>query len=86
VNYKSNEDYFAKLNTLAGQMEQSGHVGPAARIRQGILCVNGLTDGWAMLMEELDAIVIQYGKILPQDQLSELERALEAAQKAVFRR
>ncbi len=83
--YASNEAYFEELAGLVGRMEQSGHTEAAMQVRHGISCVNGLTDGWAMLMDALEATVTRHGQNLPQDQLSDLESAFEAARKAVYR-
>ena len=84
--YASNQEYFDELLMLASRIEQSGNPNAAVAIRYGVTCSNGLTDGWAMLMESLEKALAMYGKSLPLDQATDLESAFEAARKAVYRR
>ena len=83
--YASNQAYFEELEDLAARMERSCHVEASAEVRRGISCVNGLTDGWVMLMDSLDLVIAQHSQGLPFDQRDDLRRAREAAQKAVYR-
>ena len=83
--YASNQDYFDELERLASRMEHGDNSEAAAEVRYGVACVNGLTDGWAMLMDSLEKTIALHGKSLPRDQADDLENAFQAARKAVYR-
>jgi hypothetical protein len=83
--YASNAAYFDELARLATRMEHAGHSEAAAEVRHGASCVNGLTDGWALLMDSMELTIRRYGESLPPDQLADLRNAFEAARKAVYR-
>jgi hypothetical protein len=83
--YASNLVYFDELAKLVARMEQGGRAEAAAELRRGISCVNGLTDGWAMLMDALGAVITRYRDDLSPELLSDLESAYQAARKAVYR-
>lgn len=51
----------------------------ARELRDGFACLNGLTDGWAMLLESVDKVIAVHGKALaPGDteELKEMSRAI----------
>ena len=83
--YSSNCEYFDDIVRLAHRMEQSGHHEAAEELRCGLLCLNGLTDGWAMLMEALHRMIATYGILLPIDQASDLKDICEVARRVVHR-
>ena len=49
--YPSSEALFGAITTLADQLEQSGGSGAATELHRDLGCLNGLTDGWALLMD-----------------------------------
>ena len=83
--YSSNAEYFAAILSLVQQMERNGCTDAASDIRGGFKCLNGLTDGWAELMESLERTIARHGKELPSDQAEELQSAFEAAKRCVYR-
>jgi hypothetical protein len=83
--YVSNAEYFDELMSLAARMERSGHLAAATEVRHGLSCLNGLTDGWALLMDSLELTLRDNGNNLATDQMEDLRNAFEAARKAVYR-
>lgn len=54
--FRSNEELFQAVLDLADQLDQTGHNSSAARLRDGMGCLNGLTDGWALLLESIEKV------------------------------
>ena len=84
--FKSNDDFFQAVRDLIHRLEKQGNLNAAQMLRAGFSCLNGLTDGWALLMESIDKTISENrGKIAPND-VSELQDMLKAVRKAVYRR
>ena len=84
--FQSNEAFFAAFRDFVARIEKQGHAETAKELRDGFACMNGLTDGWAMLMEAMKRVVAgQRGKI-EGPELAELRRMLKAVTKTVYRR
>lgn len=49
--FASFDELFQFIWTLIEQLENAGHAEAAAAVREGYASLNGLTDGWAMLLE-----------------------------------
>jgi hypothetical protein len=84
--FKSNEEFFAALRDLIDRIEKQGNVAAAQELRHGMSCLNGLTDGWALLMESIErAVTATRGKI-GKPEMSELRDMLKVVTKVVYRR
>jgi hypothetical protein len=84
--YKSNDEFFQALRDLTHRVEKQGSIGAAQQLREGFSCLNGLTDGWALLMESIDKTISEnQGKIEASD-MSELKDMLKVVRKVVYRR
>jgi hypothetical protein len=84
--FTSNEEFFSAFRDLVERIEKQGNVDAARELRAGFSCLNGLTDGWAMLMEAMDrAIEANRGKIGAQE-MSELRDMRRVVKKVVKRR
>ncbi len=83
--FKSNEEFFAALSDLVSRIEKQGNIVAANELRFGFSCLNGLTDGWALLMESIEKTVNgQRGKI-GKTEISELSDMLKVVTKVVYR-
>ena len=56
TSYRSNEELFADVRELIASLDQSGRAKAAAELRSGFLALNGLTDGWAIFLDSIDAV------------------------------
>jgi hypothetical protein len=84
--FKSNEEFFAAFRDLVERIEKQGHVEAARELRTGFSCLNGLTDGWALLMEAMDRTsTANHGKIEGRE-MSELRDLHRVVKKVVYRR
>ena|GEM_PF-1560090 len=84
--YKSNDEFFQALEKLVQEIDDSGQYEAANRLREGFSCLNGLTDGWALLMESIETTVSQDQEKLKCENMAELKEMLKIVRKAVYRR
>ena len=49
--YKSNEEFFQSVYDLASSLQRNGHEREADVLNNGMAALNGLTDGWAQLLD-----------------------------------
>jgi hypothetical protein len=84
--FKSNEEFFAAFRDLTARIEQQGHAGAARELRRGFAGLNGLTDGWAMLLESIrKTIAADQGRMEARER-TELHKMLKSVTRAVHRR
>jgi len=83
--YESSEDFFHAFEMLVRKIDNSGQRTAANRLSKGFSCLNGLTDGWALLLDSIEKTVSQdQGKIQPEDMI-ELKGMLKVVREAVYR-
>ena len=85
-NCKSNEEFFAAFRSLVARIERQGHVEAARELRTGFACLNGLTDGWALLMESMDRTIKASQREIETQEMAELRDMLLVVKKVVYRR
>ena len=83
--FGSNQEFFEAIAALAEQLDSRGLNAPADDIRTGLSCVNGLTDGWALLMESLFRVRAEFGSRLLAPEANALGAMALAAYRAVYR-
>jgi len=54
--FASLDEYFEAVRSLVADLRSSGHEAAADELREGLGCLNGLTDGWAAFAEAADAV------------------------------
>lgn len=84
--FASADEYFAEVRALIADLGHSGRGGAAAELREGFGCLNGLTDGWALFLEAVEAVAGRYGPDLSAEQRSRLEAVRRVAARVTHRR
>ena len=82
----SNAEFFQACERLFQRLDEHGPHDAAARLREGFGCLNGLTDGWALLMESMEATLSRNRDELRPEDLAELEGLLQSVRRVVYRR
>ena len=54
--FASNEELYEAVRALAADLDSAGEVRAAAELREGLAAVNGLTDGWALLLAAVERV------------------------------
>ncbi len=83
--FTSNEELFKAIENLQKALFVDGHEQAANEIKEGFACLNGLTDGWALLMEGLEKANKEYGMKFTEAQRTDLQDILSCVKKAVSR-
>jgi hypothetical protein len=84
--FRSNEELFQAVRDLIATLESGDHPQAAATLRDGLGCLNGLTDGWALFLEAIDAVQASAAKQLAPADRKALKALRAAAHAAVYRR
>ena len=84
--FTSNDEFFAALRDLIDRIEEQGNVTAAHELRFGYSCLNGLTDGWALLMESMERAIEANRRKISDPEMSELRDMLKVVVKMVYRR
>jgi hypothetical protein len=84
--YKSNDEFFQSLRNLIDRVEKQGNTGAAQQLQEGFSCLNGLTDGWALLLESIDKTISENQSKIEASDMSELKDMLKVVRKVVYRR
>lgn len=83
--YKSNEEFFQAFERLVLRIHDSGQTRAADCLRKGFSCLNGLTDGWALLMESIETTLSEDEAGLTPEDTAELEEMFTVVKKVVCR-
>ena len=84
--YQSADDFFRAFHDLVERIEHFGKPEVAQKLQYGFSCLNGLTDGWAQLMESMEQTLAQHRNELRKKDTDELEKMLQLVKTAVFRK
>lgn len=84
--FDSNAQYFEAVTDLTVRLESEGHDTAALEIREGMACINGLTDGWGQFLEAIEAVQRRFGSQLDAGRREELQAIRRVAHNAVYRR
>ena len=84
--YKTNTDFIIELRRVIVRLDEQGITGAAQELRSGLSCLNGLTDGYALLMESLEKTIKQYGNRIRGAEKAKLRNMLQVVKKTVYRR
>jgi hypothetical protein len=83
--YASNEEFFHEIKSLIEQLALAGQDAAAQELRQGLSSLNGLTDGWALLMESMENVALKYGTTMGASRAEKLHAMLAVVRKVVYR-
>jgi len=83
--FKSNEELFDAIRKLQNSVMISDNKDAAREIADGFSCLNGLTDGWTLLMEALEKVKIEHANKFNKAQEKDLEDIISCVKKVVYR-
>ena len=85
MEYHSNSELVEAIEILKKDLASSGHEEASALIEEGLSGLNGLTDGWAYLLEHIDLTNQKYGSVLNSKQSANLSEIQKVVHKVVHR-
>ena len=83
--YKDNQEFFNDVQVLQNELENNGEFEAAKEIKEGIGLINGLTDGWAMFLESLNKVNLEYSSSFSAEQKEKLGYYINLTHKVVHR-
>lgn len=78
-------DLLETIDSLQTSIVLSGNDEVNAILSDGISSLNGLTDGWALLLQSLDLIQLKFKGALTKQQATDLAVIQKAVKKMVYR-
>ena len=85
MEFQSNMELLDAIEALQMSLVSSNNEQANALLAEGMSSLNGLTDGWAQLLESADLVYKQFGTELTQVQLQELKIIQSAVSTVVHR-
>ena len=85
MEFQSNNDLFQAIEELQASLASSGNEQVSNQIADGMSSLNGLTDGWAQLLESISFVKREFGSVLSEVQNKEINRIESTVIKMVFR-
>jgi len=82
--YSSFNDLLFDIEDLIFRLDSLGETAAAARLREGVSCLNGLTDGRAELLKAMEAVLAEYGRDFGPADLKELKSLTKELRKTVL--
>jgi hypothetical protein len=76
---------FDTLARLSRELEDAGHSLAAADLNDGVRCVNGLTDGWALLLEAIEKVQMERANDLTPHHRVALDEVRGTVRSLVYR-
>ncbi len=85
MDFKTNTELFEAIENLQQELSSSGREEVSSLISEGMSGLNGLTDGWAYLLEHLDSAKLKYGSSFTSQQNAKLSKIQKVVHRAVYR-
>ena len=84
--FRSSEEFFRAVEALIARLEGAGHQEAASELKDGLRCLNGLTDGSALFLDSIEKVRATEAKRFARDDQQALETIRAWVHVAVYRR
>lgn len=84
--FKSNEELFQATHELIVSLDERGHIIEAEILREGLISLNGLTDGWALLLDAVREVESKAASVLTDSEREKISEIHDTVYHAVYRR
>ena len=85
MDFQANTELFDAINSLKEELASFGKNGASSSLENGMRGLNGLTDGWAYLLEHLELVKSKYGSLLTSQQYERLAKIQSEVHRIVYR-
>ena len=82
--FQSHEDFFRAVEDLTARLQRGGHLLAASELRQGLGCLNGLTDGLALFLESIAKVQATHADRFAREDQKALETIRVVVHRAVY--
>ena len=84
--FKSNQELFQATHELIVSLDERGHILEAEVLKAGLISLNGLTDGWALLLDAVREVEGKGASVLSEPELQKISEIHDTVYHAVYRR
>ena len=84
--FRSSEEFFRAVDALIARLEGSGYQQAAGELRDGLRCLNGLTDGSALFLDAIEKVQAAEAKRFAREDQQALQTIRARVHVAVYRR
>ncbi len=84
--FESNEEFFHATNELVASLERRGHGSEARILKDGLASLNGLTDGWALLLDAVREVESRAKPVFTDSEKELIGSIHDTVYRAVYRR
>ena len=84
--FESNEEFFKAVRDLADSLMRNGHGREADALKEGFASLNGLTDGWGLLLDAVLKVENTTADVLTDSEKEAICKIHDAVYQAVYRR
>ncbi len=85
MEFQSNLELIEYINQLKSNLIESDNTQASTVIEEGLMALNGLTDGWAMLLESIELVQSELNSEINEYQLTMLDTIQNSLRKVVYR-
>ena len=83
---RSSDEFFRAVDALIARLDAAGHHQAASELRNGLGCLNGLTDGSALFLDAIEKVQATESKQFAREDQQALETIRARVHVAVYRR
>jgi hypothetical protein len=84
--FRSSDEFFQAVDALIARLEGTGHQEAARELRDGLRCLNGLTDGAALFLDSIEKVQATESERFTREDQQALETIRARVHVAVYRR
>lgn len=84
--FKSNEELFQATHELIVSLEEDGLFLESDILKEGLISLNGLTDGWALLLDAVREVESKVASVLVESDREKIGKIHDTVYHAVYRR
>ena len=84
--FRSSEEFFRAVEALIARLEGAGHQEAASELKDGLRCLNGLTDGSALFLDSIENVRATKSERFTREDQQALETIRARVHVAVYRR
>ncbi len=85
MEFQSSLELIEYINQLKSKLIESDNTQASKVIEEGLMALNGLTDGWAMLLESIEVVQREFNSELNEYQLTMLDIIQNSLLKVLYR-
>ena len=84
--FKSNNELFQATHEIIVSLEEDGLILDSEILKEGLISLNGLTDGWALLLDAVREVESRVASVLTESDRAKIGEIHDTVYHIVYRR